>query len=147
LYQLDSHRVRILISKKHEWRWGTHGSLSLSIAGATRGKWYDHERGEGGDALSLIVQRLGIDIRAAIEWAERWLGLEAQSGARKQSAEPKPVSRTEKAETPAERVTQTGRRTADALRLFHEGYGLANTPAEAYLASRQLKAPPDAPIR
>ena len=31
-----------------EWRWGRKGSLSVVIAGARAGMWFDHEAGEGG---------------------------------------------------------------------------------------------------
>jgi len=39
-----------------EYRWGRHGSLWLCRAGPKRGRWYDHERGEGGDILDLIAR-------------------------------------------------------------------------------------------
>src|SRR4051794_14614429 len=36
---------------KHEWRYGTHGSLSIRL---DKGAWYDHETGLGGGVMELL---------------------------------------------------------------------------------------------
>ena len=42
---------------RRELRWGRHGSIWLGCTGEKRGRWHDHERGEGGDLLDLIAPR------------------------------------------------------------------------------------------
>ncbi|MGH7070698.1 MAG: phage/plasmid primase, P4 family [Acetobacteraceae bacterium] len=37
-------------------RFGNHGSLAVEVAGNKRGQWFDHERGEGGGTLDLIMR-------------------------------------------------------------------------------------------
>jgi hypothetical protein len=44
---------------RSEWRWGRRGSLSVVVRGPKHGLWHDHERGEGGDALSWTRRFLG----------------------------------------------------------------------------------------
>jgi hypothetical protein len=48
-----SHRGR------EENRWGSRGSQAVRIKGPRRGLWFDHERGEGGDAIDLIARERG----------------------------------------------------------------------------------------
>src|SRR5262249_52309947 len=53
-----------------ELRFGRRGSFALRRDGAKRGCWYDHERGEGGDMLTLLARehgvRLGDVVRIAL---------------------------------------------------------------------------------
>ena len=56
---------------RKEYRWGKRGSLWLSRSGARRGRWYDHERGVGGDLLDLIAREHGVQLGDAIRIAER----------------------------------------------------------------------------
>jgi putative DNA primase/helicase len=48
------------------WRWGRRGSLWLSRVGETRGRWYDHERGKGGDLLDLLARERNLTLKEAI---------------------------------------------------------------------------------
>lgn len=50
---------------KRELRWGTRGSLSVSL---DKGTWHDHETGHGGGVLDLVQDRAGLDKPAAIAW-------------------------------------------------------------------------------
>lgn len=51
-----------------EWRYGSHGSLSINIE---TGEWYDHENEEGGGVLDLIMRETDrVSIKAAISWLE-----------------------------------------------------------------------------
>ena len=43
------------ISNAREWRYGTHGSLSVDL---DKGTWFDHELGEGGGCIDLILQEV-----------------------------------------------------------------------------------------
>jgi 5S rRNA maturation endonuclease (ribonuclease M5) len=55
-------------STKDELRFGTHGSLRVSIAGEHRGTWTNHESGESGGVLDLIVHKQGGDHKSAAAW-------------------------------------------------------------------------------
>jgi hypothetical protein len=57
---------------RSELRWGRHGSLALAIAGPRAGVWCDHERGEGGDLLDLIMRERRCGFAKAVEWARYW---------------------------------------------------------------------------
>ncbi|MCB2079328.1 MAG: AAA family ATPase [Novosphingobium sp.] len=56
------------LSSKDELRFGTNGSLRVSIAGEHRGTWRDHESGAGGGVLDLIVHKHGGDRKTAAAW-------------------------------------------------------------------------------
>ena len=51
-----------------EWRYGTHGSLSVHTE---KGTWYDHENETGGGTLDLVMREAYPDtVKAAISWLE-----------------------------------------------------------------------------
>lgn len=64
------------LSKATELRFGTNGSLSVKIDGPEKGTFYDHEEGNGGGVLDLIVKKRGGDKRTAREWLDRTFGLD-----------------------------------------------------------------------
>jgi len=50
-------------------------AVCVELAGPKRGIYCDHRTGEGGDALTLVASvRFNGDLKAALEWARRWLG-------------------------------------------------------------------------
>jgi putative DNA primase/helicase len=105
-----------------EFRWGRRGSLWLSRAGAARGRWYDHEHGEGGDLLDLIARQRGVELGEAIRIAERdYLG---GCGA----LTPPCPRRTE----PARSIGDAEARTRRALSLWHDATPICGTLAERY---------------
>lgn len=54
-------------------------SLSVQIAGAKRGRWYEHNGQFGGDALDLVAQaKFAGDLREALAWGRDWLGLDSR---------------------------------------------------------------------
>ena len=55
---------------RREHRWGRRGSLSLCRLGPKRGYFYDHERGEGGDLLTLIARERSVTLGEAIRIAK-----------------------------------------------------------------------------
>lgn len=63
-----------VLSSRSQLRFGGKGSVAVEIDGAERGRWYDHEAGVGGDALTLVESRLGLANGAACRWALEWLG-------------------------------------------------------------------------
>src|SRR5947209_3460672 len=54
-----------------ELRWGKHGSLAYSIE---HGVYFDHEEGEGGDLIDLIMRTRSADFVSALDWIREHLG-------------------------------------------------------------------------
>jgi hypothetical protein len=101
---------------RREWRWGRQGSFSLCRTGSKRGLWYDHERGQGGDLLDLIMREHGVGLKDAINLGREIVGGNVQY-------------------TPTPRSTQrddTAARTAYALRLWRESAPLNGTLGERH---------------
>src|SRR5947208_16201202 len=63
-------------STRAQLRFGNHGSISLEIAGADCGKWYDHENAIGGGPVELIHHKGGIPANEVAEWLRRELGID-----------------------------------------------------------------------
>lgn len=59
------------LSSKDEWRFGSHGSLSVKVGGPHKGTWADHEAGEGGGVLALIARNVGGGQDAALRWLKQ----------------------------------------------------------------------------
>jgi hypothetical protein len=60
-----------------EWRWRRKGSFRVMAQDSGRGRrgdFSDFETGTGGDALDLIAEVHGTDLRAAMQFAMSWLG-------------------------------------------------------------------------
>lgn len=119
-----------------DWRYGSHGSLSVVVRGPRRGSWYDHEAGEGGDLLALIRRERGGDFPSTLEWARGFLGI----GGREHVAEPPRPKSGERAEaTGAEDAAKIER----ARRLWADGMPIGGTVGEQYLAkTRYISRPP-----
>lgn len=60
-----------LHSTKTEWRYGNNGSLSIDLE---KGTFYDHENGQGGGTLDLIVRERGGSKAEAAKWVEELTG-------------------------------------------------------------------------
>ncbi len=70
-----------------EWRYGTYGSFSIDL---NKNVYYDHEAGQGGGVLDLIVRVTGGDHRDAIEWLDT-KGIRITSDARKNGENRRPA--------------------------------------------------------
>ena len=51
--------------KPKEWRWGSHGSLSVSLE---KNCYFDHEANEGGDTIKFVEREFGYNREDAIAW-------------------------------------------------------------------------------
>ena len=56
------------LSTARELRYGTHGSLAVHVGGERAGTWRDHEAGEGGGVLALVMRERGGSEREAMAW-------------------------------------------------------------------------------
>ena len=111
-------------------RVGNKGSLSIKLEQPGAGQWTDFESGKFGDALDLVRHLRGGDLSEAFQWALGWLG-------KPSCPPPAPVAR--------QFVTALASDLWAAV--WREGQPAAGSPVEAYLASRGLVLPPDAPLR
>src|SRR5712671_1506123 len=64
-----------------EWRCGSVAgergdSLGVHLTGAKAGVWSDFSTGQKGDALDLVREVLGLNMRKARQWSLHWLGRE-----------------------------------------------------------------------
>lgn len=125
----------------HEWRVGSLAgeqgrSLAVHLTGARAGVWSDFSSGEAGDALDLVAAVLFAgDMRPAMEWARRWLGLADSSTPAPRQVRQEP---RQAATVPAIDAEAVSRRGA-ARRLFLAAAAeLRGTPAAAYLAGRGI---------
>jgi uncharacterized protein (DUF927 family) len=48
-----------------DWRWGSHGSLSVSLE---KNCWFDHEAIDGGDTIGFVERELSFSRETAISW-------------------------------------------------------------------------------
>jgi putative DNA primase/helicase len=120
------------LSSKRELRFGRKGSLAVAITGPKIGSWYDYENDVGGDLLDLIRREHGGNFRAAVEYAQRFIGHE----------------RTLHASSDASAQCRVG--TIDsfsvgnqhwALELWEEALPILETPAARHLAKRGIVEP------
>ncbi|WP_431283160.1 DUF7146 domain-containing protein [Humitalea sp. 24SJ18S-53] len=128
------------------WRYGRKGSLAVVVTGPKRGGWFDHEAGEGGDALALIGRQRGMRPRDAWEWAMAWLGIGQATGTPRQPLRPAPLPERQDAAPTRQQADNSGK-VRFARDLWHAAKPAAGTLVETYLASRGLVLEPDAPIR
>jgi phage/plasmid primase-like uncharacterized protein len=109
-----------------ELRWGRRGSLALAIAGPKAGLWRDHERGEGGDVISLVQRESRCSFRDAVAWARAFLG---------EPAPDRPAPRP----TVSPAAPDDAERERAALELWHASRpSISDTPAEIYLRGRGI---------
>ena len=130
--------------RRSELRWGRRGSLALAIAGERAGLWHDHERGEGGDLLALVMRERRCDFPAALDWARGFVG-EPQPLPCRDLHKPPPPPPAPAALDDAEREPSA---TLDlARRLWREAVPAAETLVETYFAHRGLRLEPGMPLR
>ncbi|WP_423414875.1 toprim domain-containing protein [Hyphomicrobium sp. B1] len=111
--------------RRHELRFGKHGSKAVVTDGPRRGLYFDHETGEGGDLLDLIQRHGNVDFAGAVEIAQQLVG----------GVDPFPQRKPDTQRKPADEDQAT--RTAFALRLWDEAVQINGTPAERYLAEHR----------
>ena len=74
------------LSSPKQLRFGNHGSVAVELEGDKAGRWFDHERGVGGDGLEMVKRCRGCANGAALDWARQWLGLPPVRSRRKKAS-------------------------------------------------------------
>ncbi|ADJ23544.1 hypothetical protein Hden_1737 [Hyphomicrobium denitrificans ATCC 51888] len=113
---------------RNEIRYGRHGSLAIVREGPKRGAWFDHESGEGGDLIALIMRVHGVNFHRALDIARAFLGGLAPV----HKPLPKPAHAPHNASDDAER------RQAFAVARWQKRRSYRGSPAQRYLLSRGL---------
>ncbi len=122
-------------------------SLSVALTGSMRGHFKDHATDESGDALDLVAGAKGCNIREALDWSRRWLGVaavpltkeqwEARENAFWSGAGPTPSANSARATTDSADERDAARLKRDlawAARYVREMIPIAEAPAPmAYL--------------
>ncbi|MGE3291321.1 MAG: VapE domain-containing protein [Geminicoccaceae bacterium] len=117
------------LSTRSQLRFGTKGSVAVELDGPERGRWFDHEAGVGGDALTLVESRLGLANGAACRWAQEWLG-DAPDLGRVAAANPRSSSSGDQA------------RSAKVEQIVAASLDPAGTVVERYLERRSITRRP-----
>ena len=123
-------------SNARELRFGQHGSLSVQL---DKGAWFDHETGEGGGVLDLVMRERSCSRGEALAWLEACRYIEpGEHGA----ATPTPTTTTH-ASVSAPVSGASGEQKHDGLvrSLWKAARVPDETPGRAYLASRWAWSP------
>lgn len=130
------------LSSAQQLRFGTKGSMAVEIAGKDAGRWYDHEAGTGGAGLELISHHLGLDEKAARDWARNWLG---EPGAEPAwSAKPSAPAAVPASGSASPVEPTDNDRAAKVADIVRGTESLNGTPVLSYLRGRGITAtPPD----
>lgn len=128
-------------STRAERRFGSKGSLAVTVAGERRGRFADFEGGLSGDLVDLVAWALGCDLKGAIAWARDWLGL-PDDGVRR--VRPKAGSSAPRGENAVSAPADPTKRRA-AWAVWKAGVPARGTLVDRYLSGRGLAMPDPAP--
>jgi len=63
------------LSSRDTWKYGTHGSLAVQVAGDKSGTWFDHEANIGGGVVDLLKRELRLEPGDVADWLQREVGM------------------------------------------------------------------------
>ncbi|WP_061449580.1 conjugative transfer relaxase/helicase TraI, partial [Legionella pneumophila] len=113
------------LSSKTEYRYGTHGSLSLCLSGEKRGVWHNFETQEKGNMLHLIQKTLNLNFKESLEYAAKLTGDDLKERIKIANKNPNNFQVKD---------TDKKRKTSDyGLQLVRESKPISGTIAERYL--------------
>ena len=114
------------------------GSFAIRLDGPRAGVWQDFATGDGGDALALVAYvRFDRDMKRAVVWAKRWLGLDSGDPKAIATAKRKAAADSAKRRADDAEARERKRKAAHALYLSSQEHCLG-TPVDAYLRGRGL---------
>ena len=128
-------------------RYGRHGSLSVTVKGSERGRWFDHTASSGGGPVQYIMHQQGGDLPSALAYARSFLGLESFSDEQQRKWKAEAAERSadrELAEARSAAGTETARAASvqHARRLWDSAVPINGTLAEQYLVeTRHISKP------
>ena len=109
---------------RHELRFGSRGSLNVTISGPKRGYYYSHEEQAGGSMLDAIMLANGYDdVRPALDWAKDYLGIR----------DDRPLPPRPKIRYAPDGPDPSIERQQQARRLWAAGVSVGGTLGETYL--------------
>ncbi len=62
------------LSNANNWRYGSKGSLSVSVGGSRQGSFHNFETGEKGGMIQLLMSEMGMDFKSALEAGHKMIG-------------------------------------------------------------------------
>jgi predicted P-loop ATPase len=142
------------LSTRSQLRFGSKGSIAVEIAGASKGQWYDHEQGVGGDGLELVRRQKGLANGAAADWASDWLGRASKqttSASSRSSRRNVGTLANDGSGSPRRTTTVASKggeapadqkRAAKVTDIVKNCIDPAGTPAELYLRNRGISVTP-----
>jgi ATP-dependent exoDNAse (exonuclease V) alpha subunit len=77
-----------------EWRYGSKGSLKITVAGPKAGTFVNFETGERGDAIQFIATQRQCDRASAIDWARQFVGEVSRTSLTKKTVAPPEMIRS-----------------------------------------------------
>ena len=109
---------------RHELRFGSRGSLKVTISGPKRGLCYSHEEQVGGSMLDAIMHANGYhDVQPALDWAKDYLGIHDN----------RPLPPRPKIRYTPDGPDPSIERQQQARRLWAAGVSIGGTLGETYL--------------
>jgi len=132
--------------RRSEWRWGAKGSAALVMAnrdGKARGAFFNHESGQGGSPIDLVMHARACQVGEAIGWAKNWLGITEDEYKPSPASEETLRARQEQRDVrDAEAAEGEAARVAYAKRLWAESRPITDTAAAIYLQeTRRIPKP------
>ena len=124
------------LSTARELRYGTHGSLAVHVGGEYSGTWRDHEAGEGGGVLALVMRERGGSERDALAWLREGGFLDGEPARQARHGAQPPRKPPESRSEPIPGPDDADARRKVARRVWEAAEPLPGTCAERYLTAR-----------
>ena len=121
------------LSTARELRYGTRGSLAVHVGGERAGTYRDHEVGEGGGVLALVMRERGGSEREAMAWLREGGFLDGEPARQARHGAQPPRKPPERDSGPIPGPDDVDARRKVARRVWEATEPLPGTIAETYL--------------
>jgi predicted P-loop ATPase len=126
------------LSSKNDLRWGDKGSMAFT---PSKGMFFSHEDGIGGDILGLIRREKQLDFAGALAWVREFLSIGGIGHKAAEKAASKPKAPAEPSGHPNEvayALTKCGPPQGTLLETYLAGRGLTLPPCDDILFAADL---------
>lgn len=106
------------------------GEGSSTVVNLATGKWFDHNGGEGGDALQMVATVLGVSVGEAAKWAREYLGI-----TRDGYVSPMPIRHPPPPVVEVDAAQEQAWRIGKARECWSDATDPRGTPVEDYLTN------------